>query len=183
MGLSIDTTRPVDRTGNPWCGPLVVAAVLGTSTAQVVSELIPLRRARKVGRRIAKIDTVRGTSIGELRAVLALHGRTLTPVDAGVRLTRKYTGFISPDGKRSCRVQPAFLCEPWRPWSMLTWHYPALWQFLARYKVGTFIVQLPGHWALLHDGQWCETFTNGIWCDAHRAPKQRRKVQLAYLVS
>jgi hypothetical protein len=68
----IDTTRPVDRTGNPYCGPLVVAAILGISAGAVAAEVLNMRQSKDwAARKMKRVPKeVKGTVRTELRLVV-----------------------------------------------------------------------------------------------------------------
>lgn len=192
----IDTTKPVDRTGNTFCGPLVVAAILGTSTGAVVAEIAAKRQAtrgvrlstgklRRVRARTA--DAIRGTYDTELFALLESRGVKLEPVDVGARYRphRKIRGrpcYVNTDGSRfSC---PLDLGDDWLPWTLLEREVLPLWRAALRLRDGaTYIVHLPGHWAIVSGGKWCETYTRGEWLPLAAAPCRNRQVKAAWRVT
>jgi hypothetical protein len=63
----MNTQIQIDRTGNRYCGPLVIAAVLGVSTAEAAAEV----------RRHTGGYAVRGLSPGRLLATLAGNGKRI----------------------------------------------------------------------------------------------------------
>lgn len=197
----LDTTKPVDRTGNAFCGPLVVAAILGTSTGNVATEVANIRKriggaiiahngAPKLKRVRARTgEAVRGTYDSELFAVLAAHGVRTEYVDVGARLRphRKLRGrpcYVNADGTRfHCGNGPPILStEDWYPWTYLQSEALPLWRVMLRLQQGTYIVHLPRHWAVLSDGKWCETYTGGEWRDMRAVPGRNRKVNAAWRV-
>lgn len=196
--MNIDTTKPVDRTGNIYCGPLVVAAILGTSTGNIAAEVARMRvanggavtttgKVRRVRARTA--EAIRGTHTGELEALLTRAGFSLVPVDVGARYHahpkgRRGNGYVSSDGKRWLCTQ--FLADGsrWLPWTLLEHRALPLWQAALRLRDGgTYIVHLPGHWAIASDGKWCETHTQGQWVPLAAAPRGNRKVRAAWRVT
>ena len=191
-------TTTVDRTGNNFCGPLVVAAIVGTSTGQVAAEVANMRQAiggarlsngklRRVRGRTA--DKVRGTYDTELFAVLLLHGFEATPIDVGNRYVPQFQRpvLVRADGKLFARNGMAVVGvdgnAEWLPWTVLQRTARPLWQVLPRLTSGTYIINTPGHWALARDGQWCETLTHGNWLPYARAPQSKRKVLKAWRVT
>ena len=191
-------TATVDRTGNNFCGPLVVAAIVGTSTGQVAAEVANMRQAiggarlsngklRRVRGRTA--DKVRGTYDIELFAVLKLHGYEATPIDVGNRYVPQFQRpvLVRADGKLFARNGMAVVGvdgnAEWLPWTVLQRTARPLWQVLPRLTSGTYIINTPGHWALARDGQWCETLTHGNWLPYARAPQSKRKVLKAWRVT
>lgn len=198
--LNIDTSKPVDRTGNAFCGPLVVAAILGTSTGRVASALAAVRqenhgvvklgngRAKRVRNRTT--ESIRGTYPAELETLLASYGYSFEPVDVGARfrMARKLRGrpsYVNDAGTRfACPNPPLLSTETWHPWTVLEHCALPLWQGLSRLRDGgTYIVFTPGHWALAHNGHWCETFTNGNWVRFSHAPKSSRRMLAAWRVT
>lgn len=196
----IDTSKPVDRTGNTFCGPLVVAAICGTSTGQVCESIAAMRQRTggvQLGKRVKRVrartaDKIKGTYDGELFAVLKSQGFAVAPVDVGARYrSQSVRGFyrdtfVSDDGKRFCRGAPPILdSRTWWPWTLIERECLPLWRWLLRVRddAHTYIVHLPGHWAIAHAGQWCETYTDGKWVPANRAPRGSRKVINAWRVT
>jgi hypothetical protein len=195
----IDTTKPVDRTGNTFCGPLVVAAILGTSTGVVAAELANQRVANKGALSYGKVRRARGYKQGivkgthgpECFALLERHGFALEGVDVGMRYRRmrKARGrdtFVNANFTH-WNVWPPLFAEDddWYPATLVEREGLALWRVVVRkvFDSGTYIVQLPGHWAIAHDGKWCETYTRGEWVALRGAPSNRRKVLAAWRVT
>ena len=186
--MLIDTTKPVDRTGNTWCGPLVAAAILGTSTGVVADAVYNMRKARDPAchhKRVTRV--VRGTYASELHALLKAYGYSIGESVAPIRYqpARRFGTYIRADGLRMCRAVPILSTADWHRWTMVerrgAWD---LWRCLKTLgTAGTFIIETPGHWALLSGGHWCETFTKGAWVPARGAPKQSRNVLNAWPVS
>jgi hypothetical protein len=191
--MSTIADRPVNRAGNKYCGPLVVAAILGSSAGHVAT-LIANKRAVQKGVRLMTgavkrtrnntPDKIRGTYGVELMAILAEHGFAVEPIDVGARYQKVYSGHVNDSVTHSVRgAAPLLTTEEWRPWTMIRRSFKALWMLGSKFKSGTYIVNTPGHWALAHDGQWCETFTNGEWIPFARCPGSRRKVLQAWRVT
>jgi hypothetical protein len=190
---SLKPGQAVDRTGNNYCGPLVVAAIVGTSTGQVAAEVANMRQAiggarlsngklRRVRGRTA--DKVRGTYDIELFAVLKLHGYEAAPIDVGNHYVPELLRpvHVNAAGTRFCRngIPDA---GDWLPWTIVRRTARPLWLVLPRLTSGTYIIKTPGHWALARDGQWCETLTYGEWLPYCRAPQSNRKVLQAWRVT
>jgi hypothetical protein len=197
----INTNNPVNRDGNSFCGPLVVAAILGISTGEV-AELIAARRRVNKGVRLAsgKVKRVRGGRVAghaikgtydsELFELLAERGYKVEEINVGARYGRVYTGWINPEGTRVMRRDPANALpyppldyNDWKPWTFLRRAFRVLWTSIPKFKSGTYIVNTPGHWAIASDGKWCETFTKGEWVPLALAPQSRRKVVRAWRVT
>jgi hypothetical protein len=186
--LTLNTSKPVDRTGNTYCGPLVVASILGTSTGVVAQRIESMRKARdpvtiqRNGR--PRRGAVRGTYHTELRAVLEREGFGLRETDVGARYRRdrKYC-YVNATCTRGANQLPMFAIPS--EWHAVTWlkrQCPTLLNFLMHADNGTYIVNLPGHWAIVSNGQWCETHTRGEWVAKRAAPKQSRHVINAWQI-
>ena len=72
--MIINRDRPVDRTGNSFCGPLVIAAILGTSTAEAAE-----RVRRHVIRKCYR-NAVKGMYNEDLRYTLEVSGFAVYPL-------------------------------------------------------------------------------------------------------
>jgi len=191
----IDTTKPVDRMGNSFCGPLVVAAIIGTSTG-AVADMIKHGRAAKafavpVGRkRRPKATVVRGTYENELFALLEAHGARIEPIDVGsryirIRGARGRDTFVNATFTRwaASFLPPVLSTDEWYPCTILEREALPLWRVAVLFDTGTYIVNTPNHWAIASDGKWCETYTKGEWVPLRNAPGRNRKVLRAWRVS
>lgn len=193
MILDLDTSKPVDRTGNSFCGPLVVAAILGVSTGEVAAEVAAQRRkvkgvrlpsGRVLRARGRSADKVRATYHTEMLELLERHGYKTEVVDTGARLRRwKHNVLVNENFTRWASKQPLLSAAVWLPASMLKVVALSLWQARGKFTVGTFIIGTPGHWALISNGKWCETFTDGKWVDLRAAPCSNRHVIHAWRVT
>lgn len=190
--LILDTSKPVDRTGNTYCGPLVVGAILGTSTGIIAERIAGMRVARDPvtiprGRKAPRRGPIRGTYYTELCALLERAGYGLRPVDVGARYRRSnYVAcYIDAEQKRMYRggVTPAMaqVLDLWA-YTPLKRVCDSLGSFLRGLDAGTYIVNTPGHWAIASGGLWCETYTGGAWCAKRAAPKQTRRVLNAWQI-
>jgi hypothetical protein len=187
--LILDTSKPVNRDGNTYCGPLVVAAIMGTNTGAVATAITGMRAARDPvtilrGRKAPRRGPIRGTYYSELCALLERSGFGVRSVDVGVRFQpdRKW-GYVNATCTRGARQLPMF-ANP-SEWHAVTWLravYRPLWAFLSHADNGTYIVNTPGHWAIASGGQWCETYTRGEWVAKRAAPKQNRRVINAWQI-
>ena len=187
--LTLNTSKPVDRTGNMYCGPLVVGAILGTSTGVVAQRIEAMRTARDPvtiprGRKAPRRGAVRGTYHTELRAVLEREGFGFRDVDVGARWRpiRKWR-YVDSTCTRGANQKPLF--DDPNNWHEVTWlrrEVPTLRDWLRHTDNGTYIVNLPGHWAIVSNGQWCETYTRGEWVAKRAAPKQSRHVINAWQI-
>lgn len=192
----IDTTKPVDRTGNKWCGPLVLAAIMGTSTGEVCEALAVERQLTRGVRlsngKIKRVrgrtaDTMRGTYDTELFALLERNGFVLESIDVGARYRPgRHSTYVNDAGTRYASPRPPiFTTETWWPWTVLVRDCLPLWRWLLRVRNdnNAYIVHLPNHWAITARGMWCETHTKGDWIRAAQAPQGRRKVLKAWRVT
>jgi hypothetical protein len=189
----IDTTKPVDRTGNAYCGPLVVAAILGCSTGKVAEEIaayrvknkgvrLPSGLVRRMKGRSA--DKIRGTHSAELLELLARHGIKTEAINPGARLIPwERNVMVNSQFTRWVRKAPVLSTDDWVPASLVRLTGLTLWQASSKFAEGTFIIVTPGHWAIISDGKWCETFTGGKWVDLRHAPKDNRRVISAWRVT
>lgn len=178
---------PIDRTGNAYCGPLVVAAIIGISAGDAAARIAAHRvkvggsviRGGKLKRTRARTaDKLRGTYEQELFDVLADAGYACTPVDCGARYrcTRHHV-LINADFTRFYHRDALFHPGELLPVSLVKRTGRPLWQVLhSLSRADTFIVNTPGHWAIARDGQWCETHTRGHWVDFRAAPSTSRQV-------
>jgi hypothetical protein len=180
-----------------YCGPLVVANILGTSSAEVNADIERMRaiaggmvyrgsiiqRTRKTAK-----SAVRGTTQTELFALLQRAGYSFESVDVGARVFRytQRTAFINNDNGKGYLTSDGLAPRApgnWLPFSPLKTRAAPLSLVLHRFRSGTFIVETPSHWALARDGMWVETFTRGEWVPLSQAPKQRRVVLQAWRVA
>jgi hypothetical protein len=67
------TRSNVDRSGNSFCGPLVLAAILGCGTAKAAEKVRDVSTRRR--------GAVKGMWNSELLAVLRANGKTVTEVE------------------------------------------------------------------------------------------------------
>jgi hypothetical protein len=189
----VDTSKPVDRTGNAYCGPLVCAAILGTSTGVVADTLATMRRSKDsacvVNGRIRRMPKgVRGTFNLELFAILERNGFAIEPVDVGARYQRhhktRHQTHVYTDANFKAWYSSDLFNSALLPVTLLERTARPLWQCLAVLGDGaTYVVNTPGHWAIASGGKWCETFTNGAWVELRAAPKSSRKVINAWRVT
>ena len=183
--MILDTSKPVDRTGNSYCGPLVVGAILGTSTGYVAESVLRLRREGLGHKRARKSGAIKGTYADELLRLLAQHGYRTEQIDIGARYRRRtYRETLVNDSfTRWASREPLFSTETWHPATLLRVAYPSLGMWLRTLRTdATYIVHLPRHWAIASAGKWSETHTDGKWIDFRGAPGRARHVTAAYLV-
>jgi hypothetical protein len=144
--VRIDTTKVIDQTGNQYCGPLVVAGVLGISTGEA---------ARKLRGASGK-TYIKGVSAAHVVDVLGW---------SGIRMQREFTELrpltINMFG-RACqiRVGPTF----------------SQWLRGRKDRTGVHIINVGHHFVLVKGNKMVDTFTNGKWVFISAAPHRRKRV-------
>lgn len=73
----IDTTQAVDRNGNRYCGPLVIAAITGLTSGEAAAKV----------RTVTNRRAIRGMTRGEVEATLLALGHKLTVTPVVGRMT------------------------------------------------------------------------------------------------
>lgn len=153
--MRIDTTATVDRSRNKYCGPLVLAAILGITTAEAAERI---RRATGTGRAIKRVE------IDELMTTLHANGYRMQPF--AVRKERRtYRAFGIEHTKH---VGPTF----------------AAW-LRSRSKMNvphTYIVLVQKHVLLVKGRKMIDTFTDGEWRFISKAPHRRKRVSATWLI-
>lgn len=187
--LTLDTSKPVDRTGNAYCGPLVVAAIMGTSTGDVASQVYAMRKAGESPRKMKRVPAaVKGTTGSELVRLLQARGYAVYDTDIGARYRPQdfRTYYADNDANKSYRTPNPLVAiteYPLAPWSLVRRVLPTLGDWLRHTDGKTYIIHLPGHWALASGGKFTETYTRGAWVPFREAPSRNRHVTMAYLVT
>ncbi len=155
--MHLDTTKKIDRTNNSYCGPLVIAALLGRSTKEAAL-LVRMRTGKNV---------VKGMSADHIAATLRPHGlhlkhERLTKTSRTYRLPPpKHCAWASVrDGKVTKSVGPTF----------------AQWLRSREHANQTHLVDVGKHWVLVHGRKMVDTYTDGEWLFIRKAPHRRRRV-------
>lgn len=187
--MMLDTIESVDRTGNKFCGQLVLAAILGKSSGYIAECIAQLRRTgRSKYSKRTRDGSVKGTWNQELLQVLEDHGVKVEHVDTGARYyCKRRQIFISRQPSPSvwrCTYQRMSTDHPeaslvdLRKLTLQSWFF----RLPAAERNGTYIVNVPGHWLLISGGKLVETHTDGKWVPFALAPKLRRTVNFAWRV-
>ena len=173
---TVDTNVKVDTEGNSYCGPLVLAAIMGVDTAEAA------RRVRAMKGYVpgdANAAPIKGTHWWELRDTLARHGWRTThlPVPKHTVKVQCFpglpkAGWVSVNGKlpeltKDKQVGPTF----------------AQWLRSRPDRGAMYIVEVTGHWVLVKGRKFVDTYTKGEWVFLGSAPHKRRRVCNAWLVT
>lgn len=154
--MQLDTTKKVDRTGNRYCGPLVIAAITGMSTADAAASL------RRITGRTSAVKRVKNT---ELVATLSALGFVMRRIEVPKRLAdvpmfgrtvRKWIGPTLTEWLRTGRDRP--------------------------HRNAAYIVHLSNHFLLVKGRKQIDTHTDGQWTWLRDAPHRRKRVRHAWRI-
>lgn len=185
------TSRSVDRDGNRYCGPLVLAALLGCTTAEAAAKV---REATDTDR------SIKGMYSRELTATLAANGFTV----AKLEVPKHY----EPRRRIGQRVEDAveYCTNTWTKYhdgKVLLWRPNndhglggsamtpvklvgctlAAWLRQRPNRAGTYVVNVTGHYVLVVGRKFVDTATRGEWVSIAKAPHRRTRVENVWQVS
>lgn len=176
----------VDRSGNRYCGPLVLAAILGCTTAEATAKARLANDSREAYKGMCNADVIR---------TLKVYGRTVTeePVPkmlVAARCVGEPKGVVThgfditetfKDGRvikcvvSSERVQ--YCAVKIQGVTFAAW----LKQRLD--KAGTYLVNVTGHYVLVSGRQFVDTYTRGEWVNIGKAPHRRCRVEHVWRIT
>jgi hypothetical protein len=171
-------TKSVDRTGNLYCGPLVIAALLNCSTGEATAA---------VRRVTGKDGAIKGMHNGSVLATLQAHGYTCAEmpvpkvciaargvgepkgvVTHGAAFWKDATGHRLPQAHEGDYAQ-------WCAMKMTGITFAA-WLRQRKNKAGTYLVNVTGHYVLVSGRKFVDTYTKGEWVNIGKAPHRRTRV-------
>jgi hypothetical protein len=154
--MDLDTQTKVNRKGNRYCGPLVIAAITGKSTAEAAASL------RRITGRESAVKKVRHD---ELIATLSALGfvmrrmtipRRVADVPMFGRKVRKWIGPTLTEWLRTGRDR--------------------------QHENSPYIVHVSHHYLLVKGRKMIDTFTDGEWTWLREAPHRRKRVLSAWRI-
>lgn len=153
--MRLETTKPVDRTGNRYCGPLVIAALAGFSTAEAAAAL------RRATGRTHAVKSVSNTEVCCTLKALGYEMRRET-----VKRERRMIHCFGRS--REKWIGPTF----------------AEWLRSREDCTATHIVNVGGnHYVLVKGRKMVDTFTKGEWVFIRSAPHRRKRVTEVFRVA
>lgn len=183
------TRAPVDRTGNRYCGPLVLAALIGCTTAEA---------AAKVRSATGDHSAIKGMHNHELIKTLKAAGHTLLELPVAMRMVEaRNPGEPSGQihyGTDSWSINVPGGVRLWRPadhsqgasaMCLLRRQGPTLaaWLRTRPDKCATYIINVTGHYVLVSGRKFVDTYTKGEWVNIGKAPHRRCRVVKVWQVT
>jgi len=157
----------VDQTGNGFCGPLVLAAIMGCSTAEA---------AERVRQATLQKRAIKGTDWWELEMTLRQRGFRTShkQVPAQRYVADRVPGKPLLNGaKWDAQYTPVKLVGPTlAEWLRTTKRDPDAY----------YIIEVPHHWVLVKGRKFVDTFTEGEWVFLRSAPHRRKRVKAVWKV-
>jgi hypothetical protein len=145
--MNLDTRSKVDRTGNRYCGPLVIAAITGMSTSEA---------ARSLRRITGRQSAVKSVNHQEIMATLSALGYVMRRTEIPRHLADvsifgvKVRKWIGPTFTEWLRTRP----DP----------------------NAAYVVHIPRHYLLVKGRKMVDTHTDGEWTWLRDAPHRRKRV-------
>jgi hypothetical protein len=185
------TRQNVVRDGNRYCGPLVIAALLGCSTSEAAAQV---REATNTDR------PIKGMYNSDLIRTLAANGyqcvKQEVPRHYSVRRRIGRTVEQSVrNATRSWEMQRDGSIFFWRPDSefgdnnspytplKLVGPTLAAWLRTREDKAAVYVVNVTGHYVLVAGRKFVDTGTRGEWVNIGDAPHRRSRVENVWRVS
>jgi hypothetical protein len=184
------THQNVVHDGNRYCGPLVIAALLGCTTAEAAAKV----------RLATNIDgAIKGMRNADMVKTLErVGGYTLTPMAFPMRyIEQRRIG--QPGGQLQFATNAWTLNVPggirlWRPPSEGLHASPytkvrrvgctlAAWLRFRADKSATYVVNTTGHYVLVVGRKFVDTGTRGEWVGIGKAPRRRSRVENVWQVT
>lgn len=176
----------VDCSGNRYCGPLVMAAILGCTTAEATAKARLANDSR---------EDYKGMSNGEVIRTLRVYGRKVDeePVPKACVADRRIgepKGVVThgyditetfKDGRGvKCVVSIGRVQYCAIKTQGVTF---AAWLKQRKDKAGTYLVNVTGHYVLVSGRQFVDTHTRGEWVNIGKAPHRRCRVQRVWRIT
>lgn len=185
----------VDRTGNSYCGPLVLAAIMGCTSAEAANRV----------RAVRGLKVVKGTLPQDLWCTLRAHGyrsyhEYVPQRYINARKPGKPGTSIDTVALQRCPQSTAYrvagVSMEWMPGSgglNPVWGAPytpiklagptlAEWMRSKRDPDAYYVVGLSDHWVLVKGRKFIDTFTKGQWVFLRSAPHRRKRVRSVFRV-
>lgn len=173
MNNSRITRQNVVRDGNRYCGPLVIAALLGCTTAEAAAKV---REATDSDR------AIKGMFNHEMLKTLARNGFTVAQREVPkLYLARRRPGQSAEDAVRYSYEQNG-PDAPYTPLK-LTGCTLAAWLRQRPDRAGTYVINVTGHYVLVVGRKFVDTGTRGEWVSIAKAPHRRMRVENVWQVS
>jgi hypothetical protein len=185
------TRQSVDRSGNRYCGPLVIAALLGCSTAEAAAKV---REAADTDR------AIKGMYNNEMVKTLAANGFTVAKLEVPKHyVARRRVGERIEDAveyvSNTWWKGPGHSIQAWRPPSGIDMGGSAMtpvkligpslasWLRQRPDRAGVYVVNVTGHYVLIAGRKFVDTGTRGEWVSIAKAPHRRTRVENVWQVS
>jgi hypothetical protein len=185
------TRKSVDRSGNRYCGPLVLAALLGGTSAEAAAKV---REAAGTDR------AIKGISNHEMLKTLAANGFRVAQLPVPKRyVARRWIGERVEDTveyvSNTWWKGPGHSIQAWRPPAdadmggsamtpvKLTGCTLAAWLRQRPDRAGTYVINVTGHYVLVVGRKFVDTQTRGEWVSIAKAPHRRTRVENVWQVS
>lgn len=182
------THRNVSQEGNRYCGPLVLAALLGCTTAEAAAKV---RLATNSDR------AIKGMHNAEMvNTLVRVGGFNVEKLDVPKHYIED-RGFGQPSGVLSFSTRSWF--KPgtnimWRdgedgiaasPFIAIKRIGPTLAQWLRQRpdRAGTYVINVTGHYVLVVGRKFVDTKTGGEWVSIAKAPHRRTRVENVWKVT
>lgn len=174
--------QTIDQTGNGYCGPLVLAAIMGCTSAEAAARV----------RRVRGLKVVKGTHMADLWQTLSAHGFRITAEKPNLRyvVDRRPGKPSTPLTNYTVEVRrPGFsgltTCfggdgYPWEAqYTPVKQVGPTLaeWMRAKRDPNAHYILEVTNHWVLVKGRKFVDTFTKGEWVFLRSAPHRRKRVR------
>lgn len=151
--MNLDTRSKVDRSGNRYCGPLVIAAITGLSTAEAAASLRRITGRTSAVKRVNHVELI--STLSALGFVMLRREIPRHVADVPI-FGRKVRKWIGPTFTEFLRTRP---------------NYNA-----------TYIVHVANHYLLVKGRKMVDTHTDGQWTWLRDAPHRRKRVRTAWLI-
>lgn len=187
--------RSVDSTGNGFCGPMTLAAILGCTTAEA---------AERIRTATNQTRAIKGTHTWEMEHTLAAAGCPMVKQPlARAYITDRLPGFPTgvwtdyavyrrdrggPVNGLDARYDVRPSVNGLRPYDCGTqWAAPftqvkhvgptlAAWMRQKRDPAAFYIIEVSHHWVLVRGRKFIDTATKGEWVFLRSAPHRRKRV-------
>lgn len=174
--------RTIDQTGNGYCGPLVLAAIMGCTSAEAAARV----------RSVRGLKVVKGTMGNDLWQTLRAHGFSITAEKLDLRYMAdhqpgkasmpwvNYTVDVRRPGFTGLTTCFGGAEYPWAAeYTPVKQVGPTLaeWMRAKRDPNAHYILEVTNHWVLVKGRKFVDTFTKGEWVFLRSAPHRRKRVR------